>query len=102
MATDSCPVPSAGFQTIHYADTRQVGAYKIEPGMPGQDAFAVNLFNAVESRVEPASTLTIGADAVEAQAATVQVNQPAWKYFLIAMLALLVLEWIVYNQRVFV
>ena len=95
-------VPSAGFQTIHYADTRQVGVYKIEPGVPGHDAFAVNLFNAVESRVEPASTLTIGADAIEAQAATVQVNQPAWKYFLMAMLALLVLEWIVYNQRVFV
>jgi hypothetical protein len=95
-------VPSAGYQTIHYADTRLVGTYRIEPGVPGQDAFAVNLFNAVESRVEPAETLTIGADSVEAQAATVEVNVPAWHYFLIGMLVLLLVEWVVYNQRVFV
>jgi len=96
------PVPSAGYQTIHYADTRLVGAYEIEPGVPGHDVFAVNLFNAVESRVAPNPTLTIGAEPVEAQAGAVEVNRPAWHYFLIAVLILLLLEWVVYNQRVFV
>ena len=95
-------VPSAGYQTIHYARTRHVGAYRVEPGVPGDDVFAVNLFNATESRVEPASQLTIAADAIETQAGTVQVNQPAWQYLLLAILVLLVLEWIVDNHRVFV
>ena len=70
--------------------------------MPGYDVFAVNLFNVVESRVAPNPTLTIGAEPVEAQAGAVEVNRPAWHYFLIAVLILLLLEWVVYNQRVFV
>ncbi len=95
-------VPSAGYQTIHYADTRQVGVYRLDPGLQGHDAFAVNLFNAVESRVEPLEELTIGAVSVQAQAGTVEVNEPAWHWFLISLLVLLLLEWVVYNQRVFV
>ena len=96
------PVSSAGYQTVHYARTRQVGTFRIEPGVPGHDLFAVNLFDTVESSVEPTGQLTIGADSIKAQAGRVEVNKPAWPYVLLAMLALLLLEWIVYNQRVFV
>ena len=95
-------VPTAGFQTVHYARTRIVGVYRIEPGTSGRDRFAVNLFNAVESHVEPAPVLMLGADRVEGRAGTIEVNRPAWRYLVIAVLALLLLEWIVYNQRVFV
>jgi hypothetical protein len=56
----------------------------------------------VESHVAPAATLTVGAGNVPPQAATVEVNKPAWKYFLIALLALLLIEWVVYNRRVMV
>ena len=62
----------------------------------------MNLFNAVESHVEPAPVLMLGADRVEGRAGTIEVNRPAWRYLVIAVLALLLLEWIVYNQRVFV
>ncbi|MFQ5413676.1 MAG: BatA and WFA domain-containing protein [Phycisphaerae bacterium] len=99
-ATD--PVPSAGFQNIHYARTRDVGVYHVEPGVPGADAFVVNLFNAVESDVSPANTLTIGAESVRASQSTVRVRRPAWQYFLAGVLALLLIEWIVYNKRIFI
>jgi len=95
-------VPSAGYQTIHYARTRQVGTYRVEPGVPGDDVFAVNLFNTVEGRVEPAPRLTIGADSVETQAGSIEVNQPFWPYLLLAVLALLLVEWVVYNHRIFI
>lgn len=95
-------VPGAGFQTVHYARTRQVGTYRLEPGVRGHDMFSVNLFNWVESTVKPAPRLTLGADSVEARAASVEVNEPAWPYLLLAALALLLIEWIVYNYRVFV
>ncbi|MBU0717519.1 MAG: hypothetical protein KJ749_04660 [Planctomycetes bacterium] len=62
----------------------------------------MNLFNPVESRVEPAATLVLGADTIAAQAGTIEVNRPAWPYFVLAMLVLLILEWVVYNQRIFV
>lgn len=95
-------VPTAGFDSIHYARTRQVGPYRLEPGLTGNDVFAVNLFNEVESHVRPTSALALGAATLPAKAASIQVNKPAWPYFLIALLVLLLLEWVVYNQRIFV
>lgn len=91
-----------GQQSIHYGQTRQVGIYKVEPALPGFEAFAVNLFNPVESDIAPVRTLTVGADASRPQTASVEVNKPAWKYILVALLVLLLLEWLVYNRRVMV
>lgn len=95
-------VPMPGRRTLHYARTRLVGIYRVEPGVEGHDTFAVNLFNSNESRVEPAGTLTLGAQVVKAQTGRMEVNKPAWPYFLIALLVLLLMEWVVYNHRVFV
>ncbi len=95
-------IPTGQFQTIHYASTRNVGTYRVEPGVPGDNVFAVNLFNPIESNVAPVGTVTIGADGSKPQMAGVQVSKPAWPYLLLALLALLILEWIIYNQRVFV
>lgn len=95
-------IPAARYQTIHFARTRQVGTYTINPGVAGSDVFTVNLFSETESDVAPAKTLTLGASNVNAQAGVVPINKPAWTYFLVALLVMLLLEWIVYNQRVFV
>ncbi len=95
-------VPATGYQTVYYARTRQVGTYRMEPGIDGHDVFAVNLFDPVESDVEPTHELALGADAIEARTERVEVSRPAWPYVLLVMLAVLLVEWIVYNQRVFV
>ena len=95
-------VPAGGFPSINYARTRLVGVYDLEPGVPGDDRFVVNLYDAVESDVAPADTLSIGQSSVSAQASSMRVNKPAWPWFLLAVLGFLVLEWIVYNKRVFV
>lgn len=89
-------------QTVHYSGTRQVGVYRVEPSEPGQSAFTVNLFNPVESHVAPVDTFTVGAERVAPQITAVEVIKPAWKYFLLALLALLLFEWVVYNRRVMV
>ncbi len=95
-------ISAAGSQTVHYAQTRQVGLYRVEPGLPGQDVFAVNLFNPMESNVAPASSVVLGAEGLEARSIAIQVTKPAWPYVLLAILALLILEWVIYNRRVFV
>ena len=95
-------VPAVGFDNIHYARTRQVGPYRLDPGITGNDVFAVNLFNEVESHVRPAETLALGAATLSTQAASIQVNRPAWPYFLFGLLVLLLLEWVIYNYRIFV
>lgn len=99
--TDDDDLPAAN-QTLHYGRTRTVGAYRIEPGVAGRDTFAVNLFNSDESLVAPSDTLRLGSNAIASQTGMIEVNEPAWPYFLLAMLALLLIEWIVYNRRVFV
>ncbi len=95
-------IATAGAVMAPYARTHLVGAYRVEPAEPGADAFAVNLFNANESQVAPAESLTLGAGNVSAQAASVETNRPFWPVLLLALLGVLVLEWVVYNQRVFV
>ncbi len=95
-------IATSGVETFHYARTQHVGPYRVEGGLPGQDSFAVNLFNPVESQVAPTETVAFGSDKVQTQAGTIEVNRPAWTYFLLAMLVVLLLEWVVYNRRVFV
>ena len=95
-------VPVVGFDTIHYARTRQVGSYRLDPGLTGNDVFAVNLFNEVESHVRPAEELALGAATLSTKVASIQVNRPAWPYFLLGLLVLLLLEWVIYNHRIFV
>ena len=93
-------IPTAGHHSIHYARTRRVGVYEVAPAVNA--AFAVNLFDAVESRVAPARSVTLGARRLEAQSGSVEVNRPAWPWLLGAILAVLILEWTVYNKRVFI
>lgn len=95
-------VPAVGFDNIYYARTRQVGPYRLDPGLTGNDVFAVNLFNEVESHVRPAETLALGSVTLHTKAASIQVNRPAWSYFLFGLLVLLLLEWVIYNLRIFV
>ena len=98
--TDRLAVADA--ELAHYGGTDLVGAYEVTPSKPDARAFAVNLFDANESSVAPAAELALGAQRVAAQAESVEVNQPAWRYVLMGLLAILLLEWIVYNRRIFV
>ncbi|MGB0715447.1 MAG: vWA domain-containing protein [Phycisphaerae bacterium] len=93
---------TAGYPTLQYADTRMVGPYRLDPGLAGQDRFAVNLFSDVESHVKPADSVRFGGEVKSAQATSVKVSEPAWPYLLLAMLFFLLLEWAVYNRKVFV
>jgi hypothetical protein len=70
--------------------------------MPGIDLFAVNLLDADESDIAPVSQLEIGADAIASSEGVQRMNRPIWPWLLAAGLAILMLEWIVYNRRVFV
>jgi len=95
-------IETGQYDTLHYARTREVGVYEVSPSLAGAGRFAVNLFNPSESRVAPARTLTLGVASLETSSKDVDVNRPAWRYALLALLAILVLEWVVYNRRVFV
>lgn len=96
------PIPAGSYGMVYYARTRSAGIYQMEPGLPGADQFAVNLFNEIESDISPAPSVTIGAGRLSASASEVVVNRPAWRYLLLGLLLLILLEWVVYNRRIFV
>ncbi|MCK4660388.1 MAG: BatA and WFA domain-containing protein [Phycisphaerae bacterium] len=89
-------------RVVHYARTRRVGVYRVEPAVAGQNSFAVNLFNPAESNVSPSNRMTVGTTTLQATEGAQLVNEPLWPHLLIAALVILLIEWVIYNKRVFV
>jgi len=63
--------------------------------------FAVNLLDPNESNIEPRTEIKIGGEEV---AAGQERRQPreVWKWIALAALVLLLVEWYVYNKRIYV
>jgi hypothetical protein len=84
-----------------YSATQQLGTYTVTRDDGLVRSFAVNLLDPNESNIEPRQVLKIGSDDVEAGA---QRRQPRelWRWIALGALVLLMVEWYVYNKRVFV
>ena len=88
---------------LSFADTALPGLYTVEASTDGAvtqtASFAVNLFDAVESRIAPQPTITLG-DTEVTQAVEAEIGQREY-WTLLALLGLLVLliEWIAYHRR---
>lgn len=82
-----------------FADTEQVGTYRVERRDGGHRFFTVNLLDPGESNLEPRDEIAIGNERV-----TAGVERPTprdlWKWILLAAILLLLAEWYVYNRRV--
>jgi len=95
-------------ETVAFADTGELGLYTVQQRTPisgttgfaltPAEYFAVNLFNPVESDLAPQSSLSISGQATPAASPTAQRPLEIWPWLLLAGLALLTLEWWVYNR----
>jgi hypothetical protein len=83
-----------------YGSTDRVGVYRAE-WKDGSRRFAINLLDADESNIEPRPAVQIGAERVRAEETHRQPRE-LWKWAILAGLGFLLLEWYVYNRRVFV
>ena len=84
-----------------YGRTDLLGAYRVSWKGSWQRSFAVNLLDAAESAIEPRTSVQIGAVAVAAGKETRQ-SYEFWKWLVGVALGLLLVEWYVYNRRIFV
>ncbi|HCK41019.1 MAG: hypothetical protein CMJ72_03980 [Planctomycetaceae bacterium] len=114
------PVEFASPGQVVFHDTKQLGIYEIldqEEKSKGErivKSFAVNLFDPMESDirlqveqdgedgVKRVHSLAIGYVDVQAELSTTSVRRELWKYLLLGALAVLILEWYIYNRRVYV
>ncbi|MBM4422533.1 MAG: VWA domain-containing protein [Chloroflexi bacterium] len=86
-----------------FADTTQLGIYGVgtasaQEGGKFAGFFAVNLFSARESNIQPAATLTVGRAQVAASVRDQVGQRELWPFVAAAALAILLIEWWVYHR----
>lgn len=99
---------------LSFQDTSQLGVYQVREGSQVKKRFAVNLFDRDESDIrlrvrqdskdglQQVDSLSIGYVDVAAQSPTSQVRRELWRPLLVAALVVLILEWYIYNRRVYI
>jgi hypothetical protein len=88
-----------------FGDTEQVGVYQVRRDDGIERSFAVNLLDAQESNIIPQARVKIGPDEKEAgkdQDRPWHQPRELWKWIVLAALVLLLLEWYIYNRRIYV
>jgi hypothetical protein len=66
------------------------------------ESFCVNLFSNRESDLSTEQSIKMGYEKVVASDTKIQTRQETWRWILLAGLGLLVLEWVIFNRRIFV
>jgi hypothetical protein len=95
-----------GQNVINFSQTDETGIYEVREGSGtklGQQ-FAVNLFDARESDLKPASDLKLTEHteiAAESKGANQAARKELWKWILILGLVIVLFEWYIYNRRVY-
>jgi hypothetical protein len=84
-----------------FGATEHLGVYHYQQaGMPPQ-SFAVNLLDAEESNIEPKTSISFGGERVQSGKEE-KPPRELWKWFALAALCLLMIEWYIYNRRVYI
>jgi hypothetical protein len=91
------PVPATGDVVLPALE--RVGVYKTDPPIPGYERMAVNLLDANESNLVPASSAP-GGKPDDVQKGSGKVRRDLWRYLVMAGIAFLFVEWWVYTRRV--
>lgn len=86
-----------------FTQTDELGVYQVreDEGSQVRQQFAVNLFDSRESDLTPAEKLSIGYEEVSAARGLLPQRRELWRWLVLAALAVLLLEWYVYNRRVY-
>lgn len=87
-------------QDLIYGDTDQAGLYEANLGERQPFRFSVNLFDQDESNIAIRDTIRIGYETVNSERAPVKTRRELWQWFAGLALAALLLEWLLYIQRI--
>ena len=86
---------------ITFAGTTELGVYGVQSGAETVRQFAVNLFDLAESNIQPEDKpVKIGYVEIPGQSGWEATRRELWKLLLVLGLAVLLLEWYIYNRRV--
>jgi hypothetical protein len=100
-AGQTADVRRGKLSTFNFSGTDATGIYEVREAGQVAQRFAVNLFNSSESDVRPRPQLQLGAVEVQGQTDWEGARQETWKGLLLLALGVLLLEWYIYNRRVY-
>ena len=88
---------------LNFSATDELGVYEVRAGGKTVQRWAVNLLDSQESEIRPRpeGSVKIGYTDVKGQDRWESGRREMWRYLLIAALAVLLLEWYIYNRRVY-
>ena len=86
---------------VEFLDTGMAGFYHWKAGEESHDV-AVDLFDERESTIDPVEMIQFGSNQSADVSRNYQSRQELWKWLAVAGLGCLVLEWYIYNRRVYV
>ncbi len=94
-------IPRGSRNDFPFANTDQLGVYRVTRDDGGRGGFAVNLLDAQESNIEPRPEIHIGSDRI---APGRERRQPwvLWKWIILLAVVLLMVEWYIYNRRMYI
>jgi hypothetical protein len=84
-----------------FGGTERVGLYRLRYNGATQGHFAVNLLDAEESNIEPRQVIQFGNEQIVAGQESRQPRE-LWKWFALIALIVLMVEWYIYNRRIYV
>lgn len=90
-----------GSGAFRFPRTDRVGVYRVEVPDRPTAYYAVNVLDERESNIAPAEKIALSTETVKAQSAEPRrTNQELWPWLALAALAVVCLEWFVYNSKV--
>lgn len=97
-------VQRGGQSQLTFTQTDDVGIYRVQ-GVGNEqplETFAVNLFSQRESGIQVTEEIQMGAEKLDVAKSSIIGRQEFWRWILLIALVVLLLEWVVYNRRVFI
>lgn len=87
-----------------YSQTDQSGVYEVRSGSAADldQMFAVNLLDRLESDLAVRQELKLGYTEIQGKTVTAEARKDYWTWLVLLALALISLEWYVYNRRVLI
>jgi hypothetical protein len=97
-------VPRGPSNTFVYGQTELSGIYQVQEQTDAKTRrqFAVNLFDTNESDIRPRQDVKTEFEDIQGTSGWETKRHEAWKYLLLAALVVLLIEWYIYNQRVYI
>jgi hypothetical protein len=100
MASSASKLTRRQGQDLVFGDTDVVGLYEANWGERQPFRFSVNLFDQDESNIATRDNIRIGYDTVKAEQAPVKARRELWQWFAALALIALLIEWLLYVQRI--